>query len=75
MVELKLEQRLPIPMFVCEVQNQLLYFKPWSYMAVLKQVHILEFMVPSPFPQHDFGLKQRDNIHSHSVGSPYSALS
>lgn len=32
-------------------------------------------MVSSPFSQHDFGLKQMDDVHIHSVGYPYGAIS
>lgn len=32
-------------------------------------------MVSSPFSQHDFGLKRMDNIHTHSEGYHYGAIS
>lgn len=35
----------------------------------------LEFMVSFPFSQHDFVLKQMDEVHLHSVGCPYGAIS
>lgn len=38
-------------------------------------VHVLEFMVSFPFSQHGFVLKQTDEVHLHSVGCPYGAIS
>lgn len=38
-------------------------------------MHVLEFMVSFPFSQHAFVLKQMDEVHLHSVGYPYGAIS